>query len=90
MKCQVDAIQWGGGSSIIFPWSPKADAIQWGGGSSRIFKAPRAPPLNRPLYDGIVFQDERVFVHQPAIRAKLGLPPPKWMLARTPMVNAYY
>ena len=41
MKCQVDAIQWGGGvvaefsvgggSSRIFPWSPKADAIQWGG-----------------------------------------------------------
>ena len=32
MKCQVDAIQWGGGSSRIFSWSPKADAIQWGGG----------------------------------------------------------
>ena len=31
MKCQVDAIQWGG-SSRIFPWSPKADAIQWGRG----------------------------------------------------------
>ena len=30
----------GGGSSRIFPWSPKADAIQWGGGggSSRIFR----------------------------------------------------
>ena len=36
MKCQVDAIQWGGGgSSRIFLWSPEADAIQWGG--SRIF-----------------------------------------------------
>ena len=22
----------GGGSNIMFPWSPKADAIQWGGG----------------------------------------------------------
>ena len=34
MKCQVvDAIQWGGGgSSRIFPWSPRVDAIQWGGG----------------------------------------------------------
>ena len=31
MKRQVDAIQWGGGSSIIFLWSPEADAIQWGG-----------------------------------------------------------
>ena len=32
MKRQVDAIQWGGGgSNIMFPWSPKADAIQWGG-----------------------------------------------------------
>ena len=30
MKCQVDAIQWGG-SSRLFPWAPKADAIQWGG-----------------------------------------------------------
>ena len=29
---ETDAIQWGGGSSRIFPWSPKADAIQWGGG----------------------------------------------------------
>ena len=32
MKCQVDAIQCGGGSSRIFLWSPEADAIQWGGG----------------------------------------------------------
>ena len=42
MRCQVDAIQWGGGvvaELLIFPWSPKADAIQLGGGgsSSRIF-----------------------------------------------------
>ena len=44
MKCQADTIHFsvvsksrrdsvgGGGSSGIFPWSPKADAIQWGGG----------------------------------------------------------
>ena len=33
VKCHVDAIQWGGGgSSRIFPCSPKAYAIQWGGG----------------------------------------------------------
>ena len=32
MKCQVDAIQWGGGSSRIFPWSPKADAIRFARG----------------------------------------------------------
>ena len=33
MKCQVDAIQWGGGgSSRIFSWSQRPDAIQWGGG----------------------------------------------------------
>ena len=32
MRCKVGAIQWGGGSSSIFPGSPKADAIQWGGG----------------------------------------------------------
>ena len=37
VKCHVDAIQWGGGSSRIFPWSPQAVAIQWGGGSSRNF-----------------------------------------------------
>ena len=30
--CQVDAIQWGGGSSRIFPWSPKADAPRISGG----------------------------------------------------------
>ena len=30
MKCQVDAIQWGG-SSRMFPSSAKVDAIQWGG-----------------------------------------------------------
>ena len=46
MKYQVDAIQWGGGSSRIFPWSPKADAIQWGGGSSRIFPwSPKADAI---------------------------------------------
>ena len=66
MKCQVDAIQWGGGSSIIFPWSPKADAIQWGGGvvawNVRLWgpftlldfpkggPGPPRPPLNRPLH----------------------------------------
>ena len=26
----------GGGSSIIFPWSPKAHVIQWGGGGGVI------------------------------------------------------
>ena len=56
----------GGGSSRIFPWSPKADAIQWGGVVTGFFgewgpftflgfpkgggPAPWAPPLNRPLY----------------------------------------
>ena len=35
MKCQVDATQWGG-SSRIFPWSPKPTRFS-GGGSSRIF-----------------------------------------------------
>ena len=36
MKCQADAIQWGGGSSRIFPWSPKPTRFS-GGGSTRIF-----------------------------------------------------
>ena len=41
VKCHVDAIQWGwGGSSRIFPCSPKAYAIQWGGGVvAEIFRA---------------------------------------------------
>ena len=39
MKCQVvDAIQWGGGSSRIFPWSPRVDAIQWGGVVAEFFR----------------------------------------------------
>ena len=33
MKCQVDAIQWGGVVAEFF-CGPEADAIQWGGGSS--------------------------------------------------------
>ena len=38
MKCQVDAIQWGGGGgSRIFSWSPKP-THGGGGGSSRIFR----------------------------------------------------
>ena len=38
MKCQVDAIQWGGGgSSQNFLWSPEAVAIQWGGRGSSSF-----------------------------------------------------
>ena len=49
MKCQVDAIQvGGGGSSRIFPWSPKSGAIQWGG-STMEFSFVGPPPLNRPL-----------------------------------------
>ena len=36
MKCQVDTIQWGGGSSRNFLSSPEAVAIQWGGGGSTI------------------------------------------------------
>ena len=33
MRCQVDAIQWGGGgSSRIFPWSPKKPTRFSGGG----------------------------------------------------------
>ena len=32
VRCHVDAIQWGGGSSRNFPWSPQPYAIQWGGG----------------------------------------------------------
>ena len=40
VKCQVAAIQWGGGSSRNVSWSPNADAIQWGGGgSSRNFRS---------------------------------------------------
>ena len=32
MKCQVDAVQWGGGgSSRIFPWSPKPTRFSGGG-----------------------------------------------------------
>ena len=41
-KCQVDAIQWGGGSSRTFPWSPKADAMQWGG-VAEFFRGLRKP-----------------------------------------------
>ena len=43
LSCEVpsrrDSVGGGGagGSSRIFPWSPKADAFQWGGGSSTIF-----------------------------------------------------
>ena len=37
----------GGGSSRIFPWSPKADAIQWGGGGvvvvAEIFRGLQKP-----------------------------------------------
>ena len=36
VKCQVDAIQWGG-SSRNCPCSPKADATQWGGGECQEF-----------------------------------------------------
>ena len=41
MKCQVAAIQWGGGSSRNFLRSPETVAIQWGrgGGSSRHFRS---------------------------------------------------
>ena len=70
----------GGGSSIIFPWSPKADAIQWGGVVAEFFrglpKLPGPPPLNRPLYDGIVFQDERVFVPASHSGKTRSAPPP--------------
>ena len=45
MKRQVDAIQWGGGGSRIFPWPPKAGAIQWGGGGSTMNF-----PLMEPFY----------------------------------------
>ena len=33
----------GGGSSRIFPWSPKADAIQWGGGVAEFFRRLQKP-----------------------------------------------
>ena len=48
MKCQVDAIQLGGGggSSRIFPWSPEADVIHGGGGSSTTFPwSPKADAI---------------------------------------------
>ena len=50
MKCQVDAIQWGGVVAEFFPWSPKVDVIQWGGGSgsSRIF-----PVVSKSLRDSV-------------------------------------
>ena len=46
MKCQVDAIQWGGGdSSRNLPWSIEADAIQCGGSSINFPLSPKAEPL---------------------------------------------
>ena len=52
MKCQVDAIQWGGSSRIV-SWFPKADAIRFSGegGSARNF------PLMGPFY--IFFLSQR-------------------------------
>ena len=38
----------GGGSSRIFPLSPRAYAVQWGGGSSRIF--PWSPVAKSNFY----------------------------------------
>ena len=41
VKCHVDAIQWGGGgSSRIFPLSPKPYEIQWGGVVAQNFSFP--------------------------------------------------
>ena len=43
----------GGGSSRIFPWSPRADAIQWGGGGvvAEFFPkgGPGPPPESAPV-----------------------------------------
>ena len=55
MKCQVDAIQCGGGSSRIFPWFPEADAIQWGGGVvAEFFRGLQKPKRRDSVGEGVV------------------------------------
>ena len=51
MKCQVDAIQWGGGSSRIFNVvSQNPTPLSGGGGSSRTF--PWSPKANATRFSG--------------------------------------
>ena len=55
MKCQVSTrFSGGGGSSRMFPWSPKADAIQWGGVVAEIFRGLQKPARHLVGGGGVV------------------------------------